>query len=59
MPHTERVVIANLTQCYHCHRLIRPQEGVQRRQVVTGGAIGRTRWRNRTDRVREIVAAAV
>jgi len=44
MQHTEHVVIANLTQCYHCRRLIRPQEGVQRRQVCTGGAIGRTRW---------------
>jgi hypothetical protein len=44
MPQTERVVIANLTQCYHCQRLIDPQDGVRRRQVVTGGAIGRTRW---------------
>jgi hypothetical protein len=44
MQHTDRVVIANLTQCYHCHRLIRPQEGVQRRQVFTGGTVGRARW---------------
>jgi hypothetical protein len=44
MPHTDRVVIANLTQCYRCQQLIRPQEGVQRRQVVTGGAVGRASW---------------
>jgi hypothetical protein len=44
MPQTDRVVITNLTQCYHCHRLLRPQEGVQRRQVVTGGTVGRARW---------------
>ncbi len=43
MQHTDRVVIATLTQCYHCQRLLRPQEGVQRRQVVTGGAVGRAR----------------
>jgi len=44
MQRTDRVVIANLTQCYHCQRLIRPREGVQRRQVFTGGAVGRARW---------------
>ncbi len=44
MQHTDRVVIANLTQCYQCQHLIRLEEGVQRRQVVTGGAVGRARW---------------
>ena len=44
MPRIERVVIANLTQCYHCQRLIDPREGVERRQVIIGGSIRRSRW---------------